>query len=140
MIHMPKTFPKQTSQHIVLFQPDQRSPDSERVEDIAADAIAAARAAAALLEDLPYEIFKPMQAYGEILRQAVERRRILTDDVRLAIEEMLRQLARAEADDPIASLIDRMMRRLRDALEGSHRVADLLAAERDIGWHRGIGR
>lgn len=62
----------------------------------------------------------------------------MSDDVRLAIEEMLRQLARAEANDTTAPLLDRLMRRLRDALEGSHSVADLLAAERDIGWHRGI--
>jgi hypothetical protein len=30
------------------------------------------------------------------------------------------------------------MRRLRDALNGSHRVADLLVAERDIGRARGF--
>lgn len=53
MTHMPKTFPKQSSQHVVLFQPELSGTDFERVEYITADAIAAAREAAAALTALP---------------------------------------------------------------------------------------
>lgn len=140
MTHMPHSFPTQNSHRLVVFQPDLRGTDFDRIEDIAADAITTARSAVAAIEDLPYDIFKPIQSYEKILRDAVERRRILTDDARLAMEEMLRQLARVEPDEATAALLDRLMRSLRDALESSHRVADLLAAERDIGWHRNIGR
>jgi hypothetical protein len=140
MTHIPTTFATQNSHRLVVYQPDRRGTDFDRVEDIAADAIAATRAAVAALDDLPYEIFKPFQTHEKILRDAVERRRILTDDIRLVMEEMLRHLARLDPDDATAALLERLVGRLRDALEGSHRVADLLAAERDIGWHRGIGR
>jgi hypothetical protein len=140
MTHMPNSFPTQNSHRLVVFQPDLRGTDFDRIEDIAADAITAARSAVAAVENLPYDIFKPLQTDEKILRDAVERRRILTDDVRLAMEDMLRQLARVESDEATAPRLDMLMRSLRDALEGSHRVADLLAAEKDIGWHRGIGR
>jgi hypothetical protein len=51
---------------------------------------------------------------------------------------VLKHLVREDRGDEIAGDLELSMRHLRDALNYSHRVQDLLAAERDIGRHRGI--
>lgn len=140
MTKMPATFPTQNSHRIVVHQSDLRGTDFERVEDLAADAVAAARGAIRDAEDLPYDAFKPVEQALADLASAVERRRVQNDEFRLAAETALQGLARVEPAEPDAAAFDRVRRRLRDALNLSHRVADLIAAERDIGWLRRLGR
>ncbi|MCA0273077.1 MAG: hypothetical protein LCH69_13590 [Proteobacteria bacterium] len=125
----PNTFPTQNTHRVVLFQPDSIRPDFERLEDICADAIAAARTAFEAMERLPHPLFKRIERPLDALAEAVNRRRVLTEDYRAALADMLRALAEDEADLRLL---------LRDALNLSNRVADLLAAEKDIAWHRGF--
>ena len=66
----------------------------------------------------------------------MSRGRVLAHDFREDVSEILIHLDQAEpgnSDD----MVD-MHTTLTLALTLSQRVADLLAAERDIGWHRGI--
>jgi hypothetical protein len=138
MFAHPKAFTAQNSHRIALFQPDVARPDLDRIEDIGADAIGTARTAVAYLEKLSYETTKPIQGVIRTITTQVEKRRVLTDDFRHAVTSVLKHLAREDYTEEMASDLDHAMRCLRDALNLSHRVQDLLAAEKDIGWHRGI--
>ena len=140
MFAHPNAFSAQNSHRIALFQPDVARPDLDRIEDIGADAIGTARMAVAYLEELPYETTKPIQGVIRTITTQVERRFVLTDDFRNAVISLLRHLAREDYTDEVVSDLDQAMRCLRDALNLSHRVQDLLAAEREIGWHRDLGR
>ena len=139
MFAHPNAFSAQNSHRIALFQPDVARPDLDRIEDIGADAIGTARMAVGYLEELPYETTKPIQSAIRTITTQVENRRVLTDDFRHAVLSVLKHLAREDLNDEMASDFDHAMRCLRDALNLSHRVQDLLAAEKDIGWHRGLG-
>ena len=140
MFAHPNAFTAQNSHRIALFQPDVARPDLDRIEDIGADAIGTARMAAAYLEELPHQTTKSIQSVIRTITTQVEKRRVLTDDFRHAVTLVLKHLAREEYIDEMASDLDHAMRCLRDALNLSHRVQDLLAAEKDIGWHRGLER
>jgi hypothetical protein len=135
---MPTTFPNQNNHRLVVYQPDLDRPDFERLEDIGADAIAAARSALETTGRLPHALFKPVERQLAALTEAVDRRRVLSEDYRCALADMLRALAKVEVGDDEAEIHDQVSRALRDALNLSHRVADLLAAEKDIGWQRGF--
>ena len=135
MFPTPKTFPTNNSHRMVLFLDQQLHGDYERIEDILANAARHTRAACEAIAQLPYEALKPLQSWVRDLDKHSERRRFLTDDYRHAARSALRELARMEPE--IASgLIDSAMRNLRDALEASHRVTDLLAAEQEIARSR----
>jgi len=133
MLPMPTSFPAGNTHRLVHFQGDRTGTDFERVEDLAADAACAAREAVEALQDLPYDQFKPSQSSLARVAEWVRQRHVLSDDFRACCQDLLRDLARIEPDDTTARPIDLATRRLRDALNGSHRVADLLVAERDIG-------
>jgi len=138
MLPIPTTFPAANTHRVVLFHGDRTGTDFERVEDLAADAACAAREAVEALQDLPYDLFKPIQTNLARVAEWVRQRHVLSDDFRACCQDLLRDLARIEPDDTTARPIDHAMRRLRDALNGSHRVDDLLVAERDIGRARGF--
>lgn len=140
MFAQSNAFSAQNSHRIALFQPDVARPDLDRIEDIGANAIGTARTAVAYLEQLPYETAKPIQGLIRTITTQVEKRRVLTDDFRHAVASVLKHLAREDYTDKMAPDLDQAMRCLRDALNLSHRVQDLLAAEKDIGWHRDKGR
>ncbi len=137
MVSMPNVFPAKNAHRIVHFSPD-RIVDFDRLEDLLADAIRAAHAAMNALDELPWEDWKPVETWRRELVKKLEARRILNDDFRHSAQMILQELAKRESTEPQS--LDYVVRRLRDALNGSLRVADLLAAENDIGWHRGIGR
>ncbi len=134
----PTSFPTQNTHRVVLFQPDAIRPDFERLEDICADAVAAARTAFEATDRLPHPLFKLIERPLATLAEAVSRRRVLSDDYRFALGDMLRALAAAEIGDAEADLHYLLCTALRDALNLSNRVSDLLAAEKDIGWQRGM--
>ena len=138
MIPEPTSFPVGNSHRVAHFFPQQPVRDFERLEEILADAIAAAREAMARLDTLPQTLWKPIEAEARALRAQIGKRRLLSDDFRHAAEAILRRLARADIPEDAAEIAHLAAHRLRDALNLSHRVADLIAAERDIGWHRGI--
>lgn len=136
MIPLPTTFPSQNTHRVVLHQQALPGTDFERLEDLTADATAAARRALEEVDKLPYELVQAHQRSIKMIGDFVGKRRVLSQDFRNAAELVLRALARADVADEAAQAHDAVMRNLRDALNLSHRVADLLAAERDIFWHR----
>jgi hypothetical protein len=70
------------------------------------------------------------------LRTSVDDRRVLTEDFRHSANEALRALARCDVPVGAEASHDGVMRHLRDALNASNRVADLIATEADIDWRR----
>jgi hypothetical protein len=136
MFPTPKTFPANNTHRMVLFLDQQLHGDYERIEGILADAARHTRAAGESIAQLPYEALKPLQCWVRDLDKHSERRRFLTDDYRHAARSALRELARLDPE-LAPELIDGALRNLRDALEASHRVADLLAAEQEIARSRG---
>lgn len=135
---VPTTFPAQNTRRLVHFHPDVQRSDFARIEDIGADAISAARTALAQLGTLPTTLFNRLAPHLVTFGEAVERRRVLNEEFRRTLADMLRTLEGADVDSEDAHPHDLVCRALRDALDLSHRVADLLAAEKDIGWHRGF--
>ncbi|GGE29140.1 hypothetical protein GCM10011360_16560 [Primorskyibacter flagellatus] len=136
MFPIPQTFPTNNTHRMVLFLDHQLHGDYERIEDILANAARHTRAASEALAQLPYEALKPIQGWARDLEKHSERRRFLTDDYRHAARSALRELAKLEPE-MASGPIDSAMRNLRDALEASHRVTDLLAAEQEIARSRG---
>jgi hypothetical protein len=138
MTSNPFRIPSDNSHRIILHQPDRRQTDFERLEDIGADALGAARAALGAMTDLPYELFKPLQFHERVLRDAVKQRRMVGQEFRDAVDHLLEAASDLPDDDTARETVQRLIQCLTEALAMSHRVADLLAAERDIGLHRGI--
>lgn len=136
MFPTPKTFPTNNTHRMVLFLDQRLHSDYERIEDILADAARYTRAAGEAIAQLPYEALKPLQSWTRDLDKHAERRRFRTEDYRHAAQSALRELARLDPE-LAPGLIDSAMRNLRDALEASHRVTDLLAAEQEIARSRG---
>lgn len=136
MFPTPTTFPTANTHRMVLFLDQQLHGDYERIEDILADAARYTRAASEAIAQLPYEALKPLQSWSGDLGRHCEKRRFLNDDYRHAAQSALRELARLDPE-LAPGLIDSAMRNLRDALEASHRVTDLLAAEQEIARSRG---
>lgn len=138
MLSVPINFPTQNSHRVALFQPDIAHADFDRIEDLTADAIAAARMAQTQLEQLPHAILKPVDGLIRTITSAVEQRSVLNDEFRNAAACIVQHLAGQDCSDEYADDLDLTMRYLRNALNLSHRVQDLLAAEREIGRYRGI--
>ena len=137
MFHHPNRF---ASDHrIVLFHQGSQ-PDFERLEDLTADAIRAARLGTECLAELPHDLTKPLRTYIKILADAVGNQRVLSDDFRHAAGSVLGALDSADTTGGVPARVELATRHLHDALAISHRVSDLLAAERDIGWHRAKAR
>ena len=137
MIPAPTSFSAGTSHRVAHFFPEAAS-DFERVEDLLADALGSAREAVSMGHQLDYECFKPVQRWLEHIQKQIDLGRLLNDDFRRPAGAVVASLREnrpsAEACDAHEAMRDRLVR----AVQLSHRVSDLLAAERDIGWHRGI--
>lgn len=136
MFPTPTTFPTNNTHRMVLFLDQKICGDFERIEDILANAARYTRAASEAIAQLPYKALKSVQNWARDLEKHSERGGFLTDDYRHAARSALHELARL--DPELASVpIDSAVRNLRDALEASHRVTDLLAAEQEIARSRG---
>jgi hypothetical protein len=99
---------------------------------------AAARDALEALNELPRELNQSFASHHRLLTEKIEKRRVLNEDFRHAAQAVLYELSRMEVSESNVRIYSWAMKRLREAVNGSHRVADLLAAEHDIGWYRGI--
>ncbi|MTI01542.1 hypothetical protein [Roseibium sp. RKSG952] len=134
MIPAPTHFPNDNSHRVALFlQPTPRD-DFDRLEELTADGLQAACVALDALTSLPMQFDRSTAASLAELQQAVEKRRLLNDRFVDAATELCAQLSDAEQSGPCAEITSG----LRQAISLSNRVRDLLAAERDVGWHRGI--
>ncbi|MGP3699708.1 hypothetical protein [Rhodobacter sp. NSM] len=139
-MNIPTTIPAQNNHRVIHFSGDAPRPDFERLEELAADGVAAARRAMALVALLPTHLFNPLQEQLKMLSPHIRRRRLLSEraweELQLFVGELVRLQPQGpdEGAEPVAE-IGRLMR---DALDASHRVADLVAAEREIAWLRGV--
>jgi hypothetical protein len=136
MTSMPKTFPSQNNHRSVVYQPD-RYTDFDRLHDLCADAARAARSALADMHKLPHDAMRPLEFHRKVLSEELDRGRALTDNFRDAATALLAGIAAFEpaADDRTRSAV---LSNLTEALDRSHRVGDLVAAEKEIGRLQGI--
>jgi hypothetical protein len=131
MIPVPTSFPKENNHRLVVFTPDRPTRDSDRLEDIAADALAAAREALLLIRDLPDDLKAPVEGLRDRLASEVEEQAMLSDGFRNAAGALIEVLGEFLPDDGPGDLT-RAVACLRAARQNSSRVTDLLAAERAI--------
>lgn len=134
----PTSFPSQNNHRLVVFNPDQKPADFDRIEDIGADALAHARRALTLLPGLFTEAQNALGKVTDKIAAHVAKRSLLNDEARLDLETAVETCAKLLADYGDDSVVAAVGEQLQEALDASHRVADLLAAEESIGWHRGI--
>ncbi len=138
MIPAPTHFPNDNSHRVALFlQPTDRD-DFDRLEELTADGLQAARKALEDLTSLTMQLDRTATANLTELRQAVEKRRLLNDRFVDAATDLRTQIGGMEHREDCAEIIERVEQELKQAIALSNRVRDLLAAERDVGWHRGI--
>lgn len=132
--NLPAAVPSANVHRIFLHDSDRD--DFERLEDLVADGLGALRGAIAAMRDLPGALALALDAAERGLRQEAEKRRLLSATCRTAIERWLDEAGRRAgplAGDPVLA---RISHGLSEALAISDRALDLIAAERDIGWHR----
>ncbi|NIZ63377.1 hypothetical protein DL239_20645 [Sedimentitalea sp. CY04] len=140
MLPIPTNFPTQNNHRVALFFPEQSRDDFDRLEELTANGLRAARSALEGLQDLSIQNDRGLFADLIELRATLERRRLLNDQFRITAASLLRRLEHIELSDNDTAGLDQIIRDLNDAHNLSHRVCDLLSAEQDVGWHRGVGR
>ncbi|WP_136650217.1 hypothetical protein [Paracoccus aeridis] len=111
--------------------------DFERLEDIGASAIAAARHAVARSQALDGETAYALRRELAELRKIAEERSALAKNARENLHDLAR-LLKDRADTETSPAIGPLLEAVIECLAASERVADLLAAERHIGFCRGI--
>lgn len=134
----PTTFPPANTHRVVHFLPEHRPTDFARIEDIAADAILHARMALSLQSGLYTDAYNTLAAPMMRMTAHVVARRLLTDDARAALGDIVSQcehLLQSNGDDTV---LEAIQLQAQTALDASNRVADLLAAEVSVGRFRGI--
>jgi hypothetical protein len=139
-IPIPTAFKSNNTHRVLLHVHNLPSTDFGRIEDMTADATGAARDAVAHLAHLPDDMTHAVQEAIETIAYSVGNRNVLTGHFREAAQAVLSALARAEVRDAVAEPHDSAMRSLRDALNLSRRVADLVGAEAQLAWLRKRGR
>jgi hypothetical protein len=135
MIPVATSFPKENTHRVVVFTPDRPTRDSDRLEDIAADALAAAREALLLIRDLPDDVKAPVEELRHRLASEVEEQAMLSDGFRNAAAVLIEAFG-AALPDHCPGELPKAVACLRAAHQNASRVTDLLAAERAIGATR----
>lgn len=120
-----------------LFIEQKPTTDFERLEDIGANALVAARHALARCGALDGDIAHALRREIADLRKIAEKRSALTNDARDSLHNLVLTL-KDRADVATAAAIGPVLEAVIECLTASERVADLLAAERHIGRCRGI--
>ncbi|MDP2520909.1 hypothetical protein [Shimia thalassica] len=139
MIPTPTSFPAQNNHRIGLFLPEQAKDDFDRLEELTADGLKLARATVKPLKKCQHSVERRISANIVELLTSVEKRRLLNDRFREAANGIVECFESQDIDGLDADIIRQVIVDLKKACEISHRVCDLLAAEKDVGWHRGIG-
>ena len=133
----PTVFAQSNTHRVVVYQPDRAPPAFDRLEDALADGLRAARQALAI--ELPVEAHRLLEPTAKALRDHIlDKRRLLSQQCRHDLGYYLLLARRWVAAHGTTPEVDAVMAGLEEAHEASHRVSELLGAERDIGWHRGI--
>lgn len=125
---------------VVHLQPDQAATDFERLEDLLADGLGAAREALTA-PGLPRGAEAAMGQPLRLLREHVlGRRRLLSEPCRGALASCIAAARGWSEEHGPTPVLEAVVGGLERALAVSHRVEELLAAEREIGAARGICR
>ncbi len=133
---MPSNFPTQNNHRVVLFFPEQSRDDFDHLEELTANGLRAARNAMRFLQELKLREDRALHANIAELGETLEQRRLLNDHFRSIVASLLRRLGLQDPGEGTTEPLDQIMHDLQEALCLSHRVSNLLAAERDAGWHR----
>lgn len=128
--------PASNTHRVILVGAERPLTDFERLEEILAGAIGQAREALALLDRLPGECRLATRLEERALRGHVERRRLLSEKARSDVGAYMYALERWQAGRDPCPAIAAVEASLREARSTAERVADLIGAEQDIGWHR----
>lgn len=124
------------SRHQLLVE-QKPGTDFERLEDIGANAIAAARHAHARAKALDGDTAYALRRELDDLRRIAEDRSALTKNARDILHGLARVL-KAQVDADTSPAVGPMLEAVIECLTASEKVADLLASERHIGRCRGI--
>lgn len=136
MIPIPSNFPQNNSHRVALFHEPAPRDDFDRLEELTANALRAARNACEMIAQVVFD--RRQAANIAELRQAVEQRRLLNDRFVETARAIHNDLEQADRSELIGLSVGQVTQDLRDAISLSNRMRDLLAAERNVGWHRGI--
>ena len=135
---IPNHFSAANTHRIVQHTPDQKRPDIERLEDIAADAMAMTREALSLQDGLFTEAFNALHPHTQAIGAHLDRRHMLGEPCRRDLAACIAAADRLTAeygDDSVLAAFTTMMR---EALDLLNRVADLIAAEQDVAYLRSL--
>ena len=138
MIPTPTSFPSSNSHRVALFLPEQSRDDFDRLEELAANGLRATRTALQTLKAMPHQSDRSLAADLAELTRSLEMRRLLNDRFIDAASSVLCHLPQGAFQEATPEQIERAIHDLTEAVDLANRVRDLLAAERDVGWHRGI--
>lgn len=138
MYPYPTTFTTANTHRVVHLLPEHRPTDFTRIEHLAADATMQARTALSVLAGLYPEARDAMAAALSRLADHVGARCLLNDEARSALKSIVdacELLLQRNGDDAV---VEAVQTHAQAALEGSHRVSDLLAAEASLSRIRRI--
>lgn len=138
MIPAPTNFPTGNSHRVALFLPEQAGTDFDRLEDLTADGLRLARSACQQLTASGYQFDRHTTANIQELTSAVEKRRLLNDRFVDVAHALIEELSQEGDSSESGEVFPQIVEDLKEAVDLSNRVRDLLAAERDVGWHRGL--
>ena len=138
MIPTPTSFPISNSHRVALFLPEQPRDDFDRLEELAANGLRATRTALQVLKAMPHQSDRSLTANLAELTKSLEMRRLLNDRFIEAASGILCHLSQGAFQEATRKQIERATHNLTEAVDLANHVRDLLAAERDVGWHRGI--
>lgn len=132
---LPTSYPQGNTHRIVLHRPDDAQ-EFSRIEDILGDGLRRLRRAMSI-DELPTEAGLMLEPCARRVRElVVSKRRLLSDDARHHVGTHLAAARRWAGEHGSTPALDRLVEDLAAALEASEWVADLIAAEREIAWHR----
>lgn len=135
---LPNTFSVGSAYRLVMHLPDFPSNDFERLEDLVADGLQALRRAVEDMLGLPSALVCPLQPAERTLRLALEKRQLLSEETRGAIERWLEDAERFGGEHAGHPAFASSRQGLQAALAASDHVLDLLAAEREVARQRGL--
>ena len=139
-MNLPNAFSSANTHRIVMIPADPARGDFERLEELVADGFEAMRDALDQMQALPSDVALALQPAERALRQALDKRRLLSTECRNAIRRWLDEAGRRKQTHGVEPELSSIWMLLCEAELTAERVLDLLAAEKDVGWQRGVGR
>ena len=134
---LPSSIPIQNNHRLIVVNAEAEPDDFTRLEVLTADAISHARTASEAGKAICTAGNRAFHYALEELAEHVAKRRVLSNAFRETVAAVQCHLDRATEGQP-DKIAPAMSEALKRSIALSLRVTDLLGAERDVGWHRGI--